>query len=252
MSIKIGIPSNTRIREQVYPVLDAALDLYQVDYCYRTDKVPEVKFVELRISDLIGLLRNDLLDVAIMGDDTGLEEVTGNRPDTDGRIKRIFGMQTPSPAKFNFLTRKENERDFCRELFEDYFPRGYFTSVTSYPNLLRERLKRLETAKPKGRLNSVIKEVNGKVESYLRNGVYPDVQFAYDLVQTGQTAQKFNLSQIPDPLNLEALPSFWCAEFANTGLAQNLRIEDSMQRISELIAKVIPIDQRSAEEILGA
>lgn len=251
----IGIPRNTRLKEDVQPILTTSLKLKRCQNgILRSPFIDDTKFVEMKIPDLIMALRKRFIDLALISDDKGLEEElsTCQSQNEDGRIERCFGLRLENPPIMRALVREEEQDKMSERIFGPYYKEPVYSgekAVTSYPELMRyyfnEKLGKLLQ-----RCN--IWRVDGQVESFMKNGVLPNTVLAYDIVRSGDTARKFGLMPIDaDQMSdkgYRAYPSFWRngSPFAYQQESLQGILPDLMSRLGA----EVDIDNRNTKEVL--
>lgn len=258
--ITIGIPKNTRLRQEIQPILSQSLSLTQsAPGMLISPYIEDAKFVELKITDLIKYLKNRFLDLVLISDAGGLDNVSMDldqerNTDNSDRIERCFGLKIENPAVLRTLVREEDRERMIARLLQDRRVRKpmYETAVSTYPFLMSYYFgKRFN----KDISTGDIWQINGQVESFMRNGVIPKVNFAYDIVSTGETARKFGLETVDTcdekaDKGFRVYPSLWRKEKLLP--YQEDTIGKILPQIRGKIMDVIETDDRNAIETLRA
>lgn len=264
----IAIPKNTRLREEVEPILKQGLALTQSEPgILRSRYVDDTIFVEMKICDMVQCLRSRMISLALISDAKGLEEratLTNYtdrllKPDeksrkmTDGKIERIMGLRIENPAVLRALVREEDREKMSERLYRQpnmEIPL-YEKGVSTYPQLMEYYFRRRFG---KNISQSDICLLNGQVESFMRNGVIPNVNLAYDIVGSGATARRFGLV----PIDTEGTkgdkayrvyPSFWRKE--NLYPYEQDAVDRIIPEIKRIIGELVPLDERNAALTLG-
>jgi len=263
----IGIPKNTRLRTDVQPLLENALAIKQSQPGqWESPYLKNTGFVEMKIPDLVRCLRSRYLDLALISDDKGLEERAGienivERSANSGSVRmnlrdrsieRCFGLGVENPAVLRTLVREENRETAMQRLFrKTYSPVAlYERGVTSYPELMSYYFRRKFGKDISG---SDIWRVDGQVESFMRSGVVPNLNYAYDIVGSGETARKFGLVSVDEEApagdkSYRALPSFWKSDYLYE--YQEEKLETILPEIRKRISEVVELDERNSQEVL--
>ncbi|MFC1655389.1 hypothetical protein ACFL3C_00805 [Patescibacteria group bacterium] len=247
----VGIPKNTRLKEDVQPILNKALKLEDCNNgIWRSPFLDDTRFVEMKIADLIMALRRRFVDLALISDDKGLEEEA--KPKNEERMERCFGLRIEKPPVMRALVREEDKDKMTDRIFGAYYKEPVYSgekAVTSYPELMRYYVR---TKLGKLLQSCNIWKVDGQVESFMRNGVLPNTVLAYDIVRSGDTARKFGLvpvdaDQTCDPA-YKAYPSFW----RNERLLpyQKKYIQKVLPEIMLRLGSEVEIDNRNTREVL--
>lgn len=279
--LTMAIPSNPKAKEDVFPILAQSLALEKCESgIYKSPYLPETRIVEVRLKDVVRFLRDGVADIGVMGADVGIEAIQDSNGNDSGyqpyqrfyrpnpklfNGKRKYGLRIEKPAKMRYLVREEEAAKFGDEFYRveesaDVAP----NAVTSYPWTLSWALRSMNYFERCGRTSDIyddsitlfaprstdklkINRVDGQVESYLRNGVFPNTVFAMDLVRSGQTAKRFGLVPIKEPI-LTAYPSVWTypnvwSESLGKSRPADPRAEDIVQEIKVRLAKNVPIEE---------
>ena len=227
--ITMALPSNPRAKEDSFPILEQSLKLERSGPGkYRSPYLANTNIVEIRQKDIVKLMREKVIDIGVFGDDVARENLTEWISITEPYKKDVLGvpvcrMKIENPAQLRYLAREEDALKFD----EDF----YFGNKKAYMNLADEDLRSAVTSYPKNLYISLTQAgfmycdganvftkdcnyaftpqtVDGQVESYMRNGVYPNTVFAFDLVRSGKTAKNFGLVPVRKPV-LTVYPAIW-------------------------------------------
>jgi len=204
----VGIPSNGRMEEDCAPFSDA-LALEGGDGLYESPYIPGVAFRKMRATDIARFLREGIYCLGILGDDTAVEA------DLDGNRIASFKVE---PVTLSVIAREESPS-----------PPAEGRIITSYPNATRKLIgseyKQL----------AIDGQIAGKVESVVRYGDVPNVWGAVDVVRTGDTLKRFNLTRVDDLLT--SRPGIWRSPKLDPRTKN--RVEDKIGKICEKIREFI-------------
>jgi ATP phosphoribosyltransferase len=222
-NITLGIPTNTRLREDVQPILEEAIGLREGKMGRLTSDLKDCDIVSLKISDMIRLLLEDVIQLALISDDKGIESVAACE-EGNPQIYPQFSIAVSDPPQMKMLARKEEAEEIERLMFAG--GAGIDRAFTSYPETLRRVM-----AEPLFE----IRALDGQVESFLRNELFEGPAIAYDLVRSGGTADKYELVPICENLlgsDLK-LPSVWsCKRGYGSGGQANYKALELEAKIS--------------------
>jgi len=292
----MGIPTNTRLRKDIDPILNDGLQMESATPgMFKSPFLEGVDIVEAKTTDLVRLLRERLIDMAFIADDIGFEETarimnlekqrellesaTSNgvfpleafeKAEAEGRLARwndsnLFGLRdlqaekierclgfdlVDSPVLRALVRKEDRELDPRSAPWAKLDTANPYAVVTSYPELYKF-LSYYRSANSVEDLEYKIPptiKVNGNVEAYLRNGVYPNAAIAVDLVQTGKTATENGLVALRNRSTLSgrksldsrdrtgsspAEPSIWRMDNVEEGVRK--RIEDLIAVIEQKV-----------------
>lgn len=229
----IGIPSNERLRQDVQPALEASIGLRETRSGKLECDIQGCNVVSLKLSDMIRFLVRDKITLGLLSDDKA-NEWNGMRGKQ--RLSAGFRMMIDQPPVFSVLAREEDE-----QLITDLLQAApsSIRAFTSYPSTVAAASVAETGWKP----GFKITQLDGQVESFLRNGLYDEPAIAYDLVRSGRTAEKYDLSKlrprIPGlPTGKPQLPGFWSRKI---GTDSGVNVPSVLDEIKERLAGSIEI-----------
>lgn len=218
--VKIGWPANSRLAEDCAPLRDA-LGLTGEKGRLTSPYVPGAVFRSVRVRDIAKFLRSGIYDLGILGDDTGSEMDLGIS-------YRRFDVG--APTEFTFFV-KEEERD-------QQWPNPVGKVLTQYPNLARKLTDPITDGFDNFGNVEFSDEVDGQIESIVRNGDIPNVIGGMDIVRTGATMRSYGL--VPVLRLLKSRPGLW--KKPQIPEAQKSQIEDVFEIMSSKLSPFLSTD----------
>lgn len=270
----VGIPANSRLAEECEPMLEA-LELQGDYGRLQSPLVPSAVFRRLRVKDIARFVKEGIFTLGMLGDDTAFEQKlmkaqfkqvspyggseraeTEYVPSTPNEyydsnvftrnplsikalpwridpMNKFASFEVERPSVLSFFVRDEDLPNLTLNTFSNLFPRPKGVLVTSYPNIVRSLTQRRYDIDFSAM--EVDSNVNGQVESIVRNGDIPNVCAGVDIEKSGRTLEEFGLTRV---LNLmESRPGLWSSP--SVAKDKTAQLEDVVSALRERLSTFI-------------